>query len=325
MTSKNVWLIGGLQPVRSCSIVIPVFSGGKNLHAIIDRTRKSFVKRQETSLEFLLIDDSGIDQNWVAMADLASEERIISIQLMRNFGQHNAIMCGFRHATGDVVITMDDDLQHAPESIPTLVDHLLSTNADLVYGVYDAKKHASGRNLGSWLINRFYRVIFGLPVTVTSYRAIRRELVEAILRYDLNFTYIDGLLAWNTKRVGMVTVPHHERADGRSGYTIAKLFGLAMNVLTNFSLLPLQAVSFVGILAAFGGLALGLWYLLAALFAKIAVPGYASVIVAVLVLGGLQLLSLGIIGEYLGRLHLNVNRKPQYTIRQMVTKRKDTH
>jgi undecaprenyl-phosphate 4-deoxy-4-formamido-L-arabinose transferase len=213
---------------------------------------------------------------------------------------------------------MDDDLQHEPESIPRLLDQLNAANADLVYGVYDSKKHAGGRNLGSWLVNQFYRLVFRMPVTVTSFRAMRRELVQAILRYDLNFTYIDGLLAWNTRRIEMVTVPHHQRLDGRSGYTFSKLLALAMNVFTNFSLLPLQLVSFVGLLAATGGIGLGSWYLISAMLSQIAVPGYASTIVAVLVLGGLQLLSLGIIGEYIGRLHLNVNRKPQYTIRQVL-------
>jgi len=237
---------------------------------------------------------------------------------MRNFGQHNATMCGFRHATGELVVTIDEDLQQDPKSIPALIDSLRHSNADLVYGVYEAKKHDGGRNVGSWLVNRFYRVVFRMPVTVTSFRAIRRELVDAILRYDLNFTYIDGLLAWNTRRIEMVTVPHHVRVDGKSGYTISKLLALAMNVFTNFSLLPLQLVSFAGFAAALVGFTLGSWYLIAAAFSLISVPGYASTIVAVLVLGGFQLLSLGIIGEYLGRLHLNVNRKPQYTVRKTI-------
>jgi len=304
------------------SVVVPVYRSARMLETLISRLDVA-MRTAGIDWELICVDDSSPDDSWAVLCALStSYPQLRCIQLMRNFGQHNALMCGFRHVVGDVIVTIDDDLQHQPESIPDLVQHLRRSNADLVYGVYDSKKHAGGRNIGSWLVNRFYRLIFGIPVAVTSYRAIRRELVDAILRYDLNFTYIDGLLAWNTKRVEMVTVPHHERADGRCGYTIGKLVGLAMNVFTNFSLLPLQLVSFVGILAAFGGLGLGLWYLVAALLTKIAVPGYASVIVAVLVLGGLQLLSLGIIGEYLGRLHLNVNRKPQYTIRQMISKAK---
>jgi hypothetical protein len=157
-----------------------------------------------------------------------------------------------------------------------------------------------------------------LPIAITSFRAIDRKLVQAILRYDLNFTFIDGLLAWNTRKISTTVVPHHPRADGKSSYSLAKLITLAMNMFTNFSLLPLQVVSFLGLLAAAGGIGLGLVYLLLAIFSEIAVPGYASTIIAVLVLGGLQLLSLGIMGEYIGRLHLNINRKPQFTIRNLV-------
>ncbi len=297
------------------SIVIPVYRSASVLPTLRNRIISALQKHED--FEIIFVDDSSPDASWDELVRFSTgSNNITSIQLMRNFGQHNALMCGFQHAIGDVIVTIDDDLQHEPESIPRLLERLLETNADLVYGVYEQKHHAGGRNVGSWLVNQFYRLVFRMPVTVTSFRAMRRELVDAILRYDLNFTYIDGLLAWNTQRIEMVTVPHHERVDGKSGYTLSKLVGLAMNVFTNFSLLPLQAVSLLGIVAAVGGIALGFWYLIAAIFSLIEVPGYASIIVAVLVLGGLQLLSLGIMGEYLGRLHMNVNRKPQFTIRR---------
>lgn len=302
-----------------CSIVIPVYGDARHLPELLRRLDAAFQEVAAWDAQVIAVDDCGPGDAWSEIVRLTEmRPQTLGIRLMRNFGQHNAIMCGFQHATGDIIITMDDDLQNEPESIPRLIEALENSNADLVYGVYTVKQHGGGRNLGSWLVNRFYRMVFQSPVTVTSFRAIRKSLVQAILRYDLNFTYIDGLLAWNTQRIEMITVPHHPRADGRSGYTVGKLVTLAMNVFTNFSLLPLQIVSFLGVIAALLGFALGAWYLLAALLAKVQVPGYASIIVAVLVLGGLQLLSLGIIGEYLGRLHLNINRKPQFTIRQVL-------
>ncbi len=305
----------------SLTIIVPVYGGTLWLPVLVERLNSIINTRYGVIPEVILIDDNGPTDAWSVIENLAEKHgNVVGIQLMRNFGQHNALMCGFRHATCDLIVTIDDDLQHEPESIPNLLNQLNETDADLVYGVYDSKKHAGGRNLGSWIVNRFYRLVFGLPVTVTSFRAMRRELTDAILRYNLNFTYIDGLLAWNTQRIEMVTVTHHERVGGKSGYTLSTLFGLAMNVFANFSLIPLQAVSLLGIVAAVGGIGLGFWYLIAAFFSLIEVPGYASIIVAVLVLGGLQLLSLGIMGEYLGRLHMNVNRKPQYTIRQITTK-----
>jgi undecaprenyl-phosphate 4-deoxy-4-formamido-L-arabinose transferase len=166
-------------------------------------------------------------------------------------------------------------------------------------------------------VNAFFRIVFRTRVTVSSFRIIRRELLDAILSYDLNFTYIDGLLAWNTQRVGQIAVDHHPRSHGRSGYSLSKLVVLAMNLFTNFSLLPLQLVSLAGFGAALGGFGAGAYYLAKYLFAQIAVPGYASTIIAILALGGLQLLGLGILGEYLGRVHLNMNRKPQYTVRHV--------
>jgi undecaprenyl-phosphate 4-deoxy-4-formamido-L-arabinose transferase len=236
---------------------------------------------------------------------------------MRNFGQHNALMCGLRHATGRCIVTLDDDLQNPPEEIPKLLEAVEKGECDLVYGVYESKKHVRWRNMGSRIVNTFFRVVFKSPVTVTSFRAIRQELVAAALSYNLNFTYLDGLFAWNTQRVGQVAVEHRERCDGRSGYSLSKLLHLALNLFTNFSLIPLQAVSVIGLLAATGGIATGIYYLVLFLTAKITVPGFASIITAVLVLGGIQLLALGMIGEYLGRVHLNINRKPQYTIREV--------
>ena len=307
-----------MQP--TLSVVIPVYGRGDRLPELIRRLDASAEAKGCDYPELVLVDDCGSDESWPVIRRVASHRtNVIAIQLSRNFGQHNAIMCGFHHTNGEVVVTIDDDLQQDPESIPKLLNVLIENDLDLVYGSYESKKHAFGRNLGSSLVNTFYRLIFKMPITVTSFRALRRPLILSILRYDLNFTYLDGLLAWNTTRIGAVVIPHHDRTEGKSGYTLSKLIGLAMNVFTNFSLLPLQVVSLLGITFATVGLSLGTWYTLAALLAKVAVPGYASTIVAVLVLGGLQLLSLGIMGEYIGRLHLNVNRKPQFTIRKIIT------
>ena len=214
---------------------------------------------------------------------------------------------------------MDDDLQHPPEEIPKLLAAIENGDLDLVYGAYDYKQHGRAKNLASQIVNVFYRFVFHTRVTVSAFRIVRRELLETILSYTLNFTFIDGLLAWNTRRAAEVIVAHHPRAAGRSGYRLGKLLTLALNLFTNFSLLPLQLVSLTGLLAAVGGFAIGLYYFYQHLTSSITVPGYASTIVSILVLGGLQLLGLGIMGEYVGRLHLNVNRKPQYSIRNVAS------
>jgi undecaprenyl-phosphate 4-deoxy-4-formamido-L-arabinose transferase len=270
--------------------------------------------------EIVFVDDGSADDSWKVLGELHAEypDRIVAIQLMRNYGQHNALMAGFRHARGRFVVTMDDDLQNPPEEIPKLLKAIEDKNLDLVYGCYEDKQHRAWRNLGSALINGFYRLIFRSKVTISSFRIIRRELLESIFLYSLNFTFVDGLLAWNTQRVGQVMVEHHARTTGRSGYSLGKLAVLALNLFTNFSLLPLQLVSFLGFLAAGGGMVMAVYYFVQYLRANITVPGYASTIIAVLILGGTNLLALGIIGEYLGRLHLNVNRKPQYVERTVL-------
>ena len=148
---------------------------------------------------------------------------------------------------------------------------------------------------------------------------MRLQLAQSVMFYDLNFTYLDGLLAWCTSRIAGVDVEHHARAQGTSGYSLGKLLGLALNLYTNFSLIPLQVVSALGLVTATSGLLIGVYYLFQYLASNTTVPGFASTIIAILILGGAQLLALGVIGEYLGRLHLNVNRKPQYVIRHIYT------
>jgi len=301
------------------SIVIPVYRSASTLRALVDRLL-AVLEQSGREFEILFVDDGSPDQSWEVLRALRLDhpDCIVAIQLMRNFGQHNALMCGFRHARGRYVVTMDDDLQNPPEEIPKLLEAIESSEFDLVYGSIASKRHSGWRNTGSAIVNVFYRITFHTNVTITSFRIIRHELLESVFTYNLNFTFIDGLLAWSTQKVGEVPVAHHPRAAGRSGYNPLMLLLLAFNLFTNFSLLPLQITSMLGFVASASGLSLAVFYLVRYLLHQVVVPGYASTIVAVLVLGGMQLLALGILGEYLGRLHLNVNRKPQYIERQVL-------
>ncbi len=304
------------------SIVIPVYNSGESLRPLTTRLLAALEKLHVTH-EIIFVEDGSRDRSWDVLQVIQAEhsDRVICVQLMRNFGQHNALMCGFRHTQGRFVVTLDDDLQNPPEEIGKLLDAIRSQALDVVYGAPDRRKHRTWRNLGSWMVNVVYRTMFKTQVSISSFRIIRREVLEATFSYSLNYTFVDGLLAWNSQRIGEVTVEHHPRKIGRSNYSVPKLVVLALNLFSNFSLLPLQAVSLVGFVIAFTGLLAGAYYVLQFLLSNIAVSGYASTIVSILVLGGVQLLSLGMIGEYLGRLHLNVNRKPQYTIRNVCASR----
>ncbi len=300
------------------SVVVPVYRSEVSLRTLVARLRQT-LEETELRYEMVFVEDGGGDRSGSVLRELQAEdpEHIAVIELMRNYGQHNALMCGFRHARGDYIVTLDDDLQNPPEEIPKLLNQICTGEFDLVYGAYRSKRHSPWRNAGSALVNAFYRLAFQNEITITSFRAIRRPLLQSILSYDGNFTFVDGLLAWNTRRIGRVEVEHHPRAAGRSGYNAGKLIMLALNLFTNFTLLPLRVVSWFGLALSAAGFGVAAFYLFQFLRSQISVPGYASTIIAILVVGGTQLLALGVIGEYLGRLHLNVNRKPQYTVRSI--------
>lgn len=308
------------DPQPEISIVIPVYRSEATLPALIDRL-SGVLNGMQIPWEIVLVDDNSPDGAWGVLVELqrTDPQHLTIVQLMRNFGQHNAIMGGFHYARGRWIVTIDDDLQNPPEEIPRMHQAIRDQNLDLVYGeIATKKKHGPIRNLGSWLVTSFYRFAFQSKVRPTSYRIIRRDVVDQILNYDLNFTYIDGLLCWCTQRVGAVPVTHCSRVEGASGYSWRKLSTLALNLLTNFSLLPLQVVSLLGFALSACGLFLGLYYLLQHFFGNIEQPGYASIIVSIFIMSGVQLLSLGVMGEYLGRMHLNINRKPQFVIRSAI-------
>ncbi len=311
-------------PELDLSIVVPVYNSAKTLGSLLERLT-TVMQPITQNYEIILVDDGSPDDSWSVIQALQDSygEYLVAVQLMRNYGQHNALMCGLGLTRGAYVVTMDDDLQNPPEEITKMLAYIQLQGLDLVYGCPPAREHSSWRNLGSTLVLHFYRTVFKNHVTPTPYRIMRHQLAHSVLFYDLNFTFLDGLLAWCTNRVGSIEVAHHAREHGRSGYSLGKLAVLALNLYTNFSLMPLQIVSGLGLVTATSGFVVGIYYLFQFFASNIEVPGFASTIIAILILGGAQLLALGVIGEYLGRLHMNVNRKPQYVIRQLA-RRADT-
>lgn len=305
------------ESILDVSVVIPVYGSEGSIEPLVRRLAET-LRAMKLQFEVICVNDDSPDGVWSRIVALQAEiPELLGIHLMRNFGQHNATMCGFAHARGKVVVTMDDDLQHDPAELPKLLTRLNENGLDVVYGAYEVKRHSRFRNIGSGLVNQVFRRVFQIPFNFSSYRAIRRPVIQSIVNYNLNFTFIDGLLAWTTRRIGSVQITHHDRTMGRSGYNIRKLLSLALNLITNFSIAPLQIASLLGFLSAIGGFATGLAFLTAYIFGGIEVPGFASTITAILVLGGVQLLALGTIGEYVGRLHLNFNKKPQFVVREI--------
>jgi undecaprenyl-phosphate 4-deoxy-4-formamido-L-arabinose transferase len=300
------------------SVVVPVYRSEAMLPELVERLSRTLDGLQRT-YELIFVDDGSPDGSWAVLERLQAQsvDHVVIVQLMRNFGQQNALMCGFRMCRGRYIVTLDDDLQNPPEEIPKLINVLEARQADVVYGRYIAKQHSVWRNLASAISHSFFEWVFGVKVYASSFRAIRREIIEAVLAYNLNFTMVDGLLAWHTDRIVDEAVEHHPRGNGRSGYSVGRLLVHAINLFTNFSLVPLQLVTLVGFVASMAGIGTAIYFLMQHFFGLIAVPGFASTLIAILVLGGVQLMAIGILGEYLGRVHLNVNRKPQYTVRHV--------
>lgn len=302
------------------SIVIPVYRSELTL-PILHRRLLSALKKIKTSYEIIYIDDGSSDNSWKVLCDLYTREKNIRIiQLTQNFGQHNALMCGLSFSKGKYVVTLDDDLQNPPEEIIKLVSKI-KESFDVVYGKYSTKKHSLFRNIGSFFVQIAYRNIFKVKNNLTSFRIIKSEIVKEILKYSRNYTFIDGLIAWQTNKIGYVEVIHNERKRGKSNYNIFKLIILTLNMITNFSIFPLQLASIGGFIFSFMGLILAGFYFLKKIFFGIPVTGFTSIMLAILIFSGVQLITIGLIGEYIGRIHLNINQKPQYTIRMMLNRK----
>jgi polyisoprenyl-phosphate glycosyltransferase len=295
------------------SIVVPVYRSSSTLATLLELLTCTMDNLGQL-YEIIIVEDNGGDDSWEVLCTLLPKYQHVRIlKLMRNFGQHNAIMCGFAHSNGEMVITIDDDLQNPPEEIGKLIA-TINKGYDIVYGKPTRKKHHPVRNIGSYLVGALFKKVFGLSINPTSFRILKRRIVEGVISYDKNFTFIDGLIAWHTTNVGEVEVKHDARGTGRSGYSFRKLFALSMNMLTNFSIVPLQAVAVLGLFFSFGGFLLSVGYLLKYLIWGVPVPGFTSIIIGITMFSGVQLLALGLIGEYLGRIHLNINSKPQYFV-----------
>jgi undecaprenyl-phosphate 4-deoxy-4-formamido-L-arabinose transferase len=229
------------------SIIIPVYNSESTLKEVYNRIKNVFDKLG-LDYEVIMVNDGSKDNSWQEMTKIynGNSSKVKIIQLSRNFGQHNALMCGFRYSQGDYIITIDDDLQNPPEEIPKLIEKINSENFDVGYGIYKEKKHSFLRNIGSKLIMFLYKSIFKVKGNLTGFRIIKKEIIKQIIKYENNFVFIDGLIAFTTKNIGYVEVLHNPRKTGKSGYTISKLLNLSFNLITNFSIFPLQLASFIG-------------------------------------------------------------------------------
>lgn len=298
------------------SFVIPVYNGVMMVDRLYERLAP--VAKSLGKYEMIFVDDGSSDGSFSALTALqARDPNLCAVQLSRNFGQHNATLAGLSCAHGEIIVTLDQDLQNPPEEIPRLLKKM-SEGYDVVYGLAEARAHNIFRNVTSdfskWISRRILAT--ALNGNFSSFRVLRRWVADEVVKYKSSYTYIDGLISWTTTNVGGVIV-RNDKSDFESHYTLLRLMNHGLNLLVNFSIKPLQIASLVGAASAILGL-IGAAVLVAEkVLYGVPVQGWTSLMVVVLVIGGVQIAFLGLIGEYTGRILMNSNSSPKFVIREI--------
>jgi glycosyltransferase involved in cell wall biosynthesis len=305
------------KPALTLSIVIPVFNGERTVGELVGALAALTIPGGH---EIVLVNDGSPDGSLAVCRELLREAEVplVLVNLARNYGEHNAVLTGLRHARGAWVITMDDDLQNPPNEIVRLLEHAQQSGKQVIYTCYETKEHAAWRNLGSRFTNRVADILLDKPkgLYLSSFRCLSAFVVEQVTRYAGPFPYVDGLILQVTQSIGSFEVKHLPRAVGRSNYTLRRLIRLWLNMFVNFSVMPLRLSTLTGLALSFFGALATVSVFIEAMFYDTP-PGWGSLMAAVLLLSGVQLLILGIVGEYLGRLYLTANGKPQAIVAEI--------
>jgi glycosyltransferase involved in cell wall biosynthesis len=301
------------------SVVIPVYGSERIIPELISRIDRALTQAQY-KYELILVCDSSPDESWQVIKGLKTEyPQLKALLLRRNVGQHNAIMAGLAKASAQVIVTMDDDLQHDPFDIPKLVTQIES-GADVVYGEFHEREHALWKKLGSYFTNAVATRVIGKPkgLYLSPFRAIKKEIVDDILRFKGPYAYVDGLIIQATSAIKSVPVTHGKRHEGTSLYGMSKSVMLWLQMLTTTSITPLRFTALLGLSLSAFSLFLGLLLIIQKFTLDLMPIGWSSLIVTVLFVSGVQLFSLGMIGEYLGKTALLVSGKSQYNVREYI-------
>lgn len=301
------------------SFVIPCYRSEATIKSVVAELKGVVAQRPGIDYEVVMVSDHSPDHVYDVIEAMCNDDpvHLKGLDLARNFGQHAALMAGYAIANGDYVLSLDDDGQAPVESVFDMVDKLENGKFDVVYGTYLEKKHSFLRNIGSAVNDAMTVWLLGKPASlkVTSFYVARRFVIREMLRYTGPYPYMYGLVFRITKNIGEIQVKHRERQSGGSGYSFSKLLGLWMNGFTAFSVKPLRLASYVGIGCAFAGFLFGMWSIVNKLFIHHDAPmGYSSMMSAVLFIGGVLMLILGLIGEYIGRIYICINSSPQYVV-----------
>ncbi|MBS5387628.1 MAG: glycosyltransferase family 2 protein [Clostridiales bacterium] len=297
------------------SVIIPCYNSEKTIEIVCGQIRNTF-ESENIEYEIILVNDCSRDKTWDVLKRLSAQDnRIIVLNLSKNFGQHAAIMAGFREAKGDIIAGIDDDGEYNTEDFLVLLGQL-KKGYDYVCGDYKRKKNSCIRNLGSKVNNYMATKFIGKPsdVNLSSLYMMKRYVVDEIIKYDKPFPYIAGLILRVTTNIANVNLEKNDRIEGKSGYNLKKLLKLWINGFTAFSILPLRIASILGIATAFLGFAFGVFIIVRKLLLPDILIGYSSLMAIIMFVGGVIMVLLGIIGEYVGRIYMCINNSPQYVI-----------
>lgn len=300
----------------SVSVVVPVYRSEASLRPLVERLL-AVLQARSAEFEIILVNDGSPDRCWPLIADLTrTDPRIRGIDLMRNFGQHNALLCGIRAARFDVIITLDADLQHPPEEIPNLLTKL-AEGFDVIYGLPEKSRHGARRDAASRLVRQILKTMHVETAEIgNSFRAFRTQLRDAFAEFQGPFVSIDVLLTWGTMRFASVVVRHDTRAHGRSSYSLPKLLAHCFDVITGFSTLPLRLASWIGFAFILFGIGVLIYVVGRYLIIGYSAPGFPFLASIIAIFAGAQLFALGIIGEYIARMHFRLMDRPTYVVRQ---------
>lgn len=297
------------------SVVVPCYNSARSLPSLLERIHQAFSPNFD-AYEIILIDDDSKDDTWQTIQVLSEKGPAVrGFRMMRNYGQHNALLCGIRAASYPLTVTMDDDLQNPPEEVPQLAAKI-NEGFDVVYGKPKVEQHGLWRDIASVLTKLALQSIMGAKTArdVTAFRVFRTHLRDAFASYQAPYVSIDVLLTWATTRFVALRVRHDPRRAGRSNYTFGRLLNIALTLMTGFTILPLRVATIMGFIVTALGFALFVYVIATVLMRGVSVPGFAFLASTITLLSGVQLFALGIIGEYLARMHVRMMDRPTYAV-----------
>ena len=306
--------------MKQVSFIIPCYRSENTIGSVAEEIKSAMNDLSGYDYEIVLVNDSSPDNTFKTISALANADKhITAVDLAKNFGQHAALMCGMRHAKGDIIVCLDDDGQTPADEVGKLLEKI-EEGYDVVYASYEDKQHSGFRRFGSLVNSRMTEIMLSKPreLALTSYFAAKRFIIDEMLRYENCFPYVMGLVLRSTKNICNVPVTHRAREEGQSGYNLSKLLGLWFNGFTSFSIKPLRFATYFGTFTAFCGFLYALIIVIRYFTVNTAPLGWPTTTSLLLIIGGIILIVLGLIGEYVGRIFMCVNASPQYVEREVV-------